>query len=135
MGGEKIMKHLNVLLWFLIITLFAVLAVGALVTQAEESEPGFSVEVVNNTDHMIVFHLYWIDHPFRMYRPACIAVGEVATGKNWHSFYNKIGELYLIWFRSDTDNASERFTMHKDYESVTLSYDGEDIFIFRKEKE
>ena len=62
----------------------------------------FSITFENTSDNKIVYIFYWLDHPFKSFRPANMAAGELQAHKSRGlSSQYKSGKYFVIWRDND----------------------------------
>ena len=79
-----------------LIIIIAVVLIPAL------SLASFSITFENDSDNKMVYIFYWLDHPFKSFRPANMAAGELQAHKSRGlSNQYKSGKYCVIWRDND----------------------------------
>ena len=63
----------------------------------------FSIKFENTSSEKMIYSLFWIDHPFKSFRPANMAAGELqASESRWLTYHYNSGQYYVVW-RDDNE--------------------------------
>ena len=63
----------------------------------------FSIKFENTSSEKMIYSLFWIDHPFKSFRPANMAAGELKASESRRLTYHyNSGQYYVVW-RDDNE--------------------------------
>ena len=63
----------------------------------------FSIKFENTSNEKMIYSLFWIDHPFKSFRPANMAAGELKASESRRLTYHyNSGQYYVVW-RDDNE--------------------------------
>ena len=63
----------------------------------------FSIKFENTSNEKMIYSLFWIDHPFKSFRPANMAAGELKASESRRlSYHYNSGQYYIVW-RDDNE--------------------------------
>ncbi len=85
---------------------------------------GFHVEIKNDSDKMIYYWMYWLDHNWdQVVGPANIAGGELNAGQSSQSEFNfPAGKYVIVWMSPDAkDYIKIPFVISPKTTAVTLT--------------
>ena len=61
----------------------------------------FSIKFENTYSEKMIYSLFWIDHPFKSFRPANMAAGELKALESRKLTYQYISGRYVVVWRDD----------------------------------
>ena len=98
------------------------LFVIAVVLMPALASANFSITFENTSDNKMVYLFYWLDHPFKSFRPANMAAGELGAHKSRGlSSHYKSGKYCVIWKDNDEQMHEMLLDIQDDVEIATGS--------------